>query len=241
MINKYVIANLKMNLTAKDISSYLKILNDKMFVSNVVICPTSIYIPYFLNHSYDVGIQNIYCENFGSFTGEVSPLQVHSMGIRYVIVGHSDRRVMGEDDNLINKKICLALENKLKVIFCVGETLEEREMLKTDKVLKRQIIRGLRGLSKKQLQNILIAYEPVWAVGTNELPENREISDCIEFIKSICKNNLEAIPFILYGGSINEKNISLLNKIENVDGFLIGSSSCDAKKLLKIIEVVDGQ
>ena len=241
MINKYIIANLKMNMDVKQISTYLKIINEKMFVSNVVICPTSIYIPYFLNHSYDVGIQNIYCEDEGPYTGEISPLQSSSLGIRYAIIGHSDRRAMGEDDKLINKKIHRALANNLKVIFCIGETLEQREMLKTDKVLKRQIINGLRGLNKKQLQQVLIAYEPVWAVGTSELPTNREISDCIEFIKDICKNNLDSIPFILYGGSVNEKNISKLNKIDNVDGFLIGSSSCDASKLVKIIEIIDSQ
>lgn len=239
MINKYVIANLKMNMTAKETSEYLKELDKVMFFSNVVICPTNIYIPYFLNHSYDVGIQNIYYENNGPFTGEVSPSQAKSLGIRYAIVGHSDRRQMGEDDGIINKKIKKCLENRVKVIFCIGETLEQRQMFKTDKVLRQQIIRGLRGLNDKQLRNVLIAYEPVWAVGTNDLPNNREISDCIEFIKNVCKTSLEAIPFILYGGSINEKNIISLNKIENVDGFLIGASSCDANKLIKIIEVIE--
>lgn len=239
MINKYVIANLKMNLTAKEIGEYLNVINDKVFVSNVVICPTSIFIPYFLNNGYDVGIQNIYFENDGAYTGEVSPVQAKSMGIKYAIIGHSDRRRMGEDDQIINKKIHKALENKLKVIFCIGETLEEREMLKTDKILKQQIIRGLRGLTEKQLTNILIAYEPVWAVGTNILPTNKEISDCIDFIKGICKENLKTIPFILYGGSINENNIKVLNKIKNVDGFLVGSSASDVQKLMKIIEVID--
>lgn len=239
MINKYIVANMKMNLTAKEVGDYLKVINDKIFVSNVVICPTSIYIPYFLNHGYDVGIQNVYSENNGSYTGEISPLQVKSMGIKYAIIGHSDRRCMGEDDQLINKKIHRALDNKLKVIFCIGETLEEREMLKTDKILKQQIVRGLRGLNAKQLAGVLIAYEPVWAVGTNILPTNKEISDCIEFIKGICKEHLKATPFILYGGSINENNIKTLNEIKNVDGFLIGSSASDAKKLLKIIEVID--
>lgn len=239
MINKYIVVNMKMNLTAKEIGDYLKVINGTIFISNVIICPTSIYIPYFLNNSYDVGIQNIYFENNGSYTGEVSPLQAKSMGVKFAIVGHSDRRLMGEDDQTINKKIHKALTNNLKVIFCIGETLEEREMLKTDKVLKQQIIRGLRGLNEKQLANILIAYEPVWAVGTNILPTNKEISDCVSFIKNICKNNLKSIPLILYGGSINEENIKTLNKIKNVDGFLIGSSANDAERLIKIIEIVD--
>lgn len=239
MINKYIVANMKMNLTAKEISNYLKIINEKVFISNVIICPTSIYLPYFLNHGYDVGIQNVYFENEGSYTGEISPLQVKSMGVKYAIIGHSDRRLMGEDDQLINKKIHKALENKLKVIFCIGETLEEREMLKTDKILKQQIIRGLRGLNEKQLAQVLIAYEPVWAVGTNILPTNKEISDCVNFIRVICKENLKALPFILYGGSINEENIETLNKIKNVDGFLIGAAASNAKKLIKIIEVID--
>ena len=122
MISKYVFANLKMNMTTKEVSEYLKIINDKMFISNVVIFPTSIYIPYFLNQNYDVGIQNIFYENNGPYTGEVSPSQARSMGIKYAIVGHSDRKILGEDGTIINKKLKKCLENKIKVILCVGET-----------------------------------------------------------------------------------------------------------------------
>lgn len=239
MINKYIIANLKMNMTTIEISEYLKKINKKIFISNLIICPTSIYIPYFLNHSYDVGIQNIYYENDGSFTGEVSPKQASSLGIKYAIVGHSDRRIMGEDNIIINMKVKKALENDMKVILCIGETFEEREMFKTDKIIKNQIISALRNISKEDLKNILIAYEPVWAVGTNKLPNKKDISGCINFIKNICKTNLGVIPFILYGGSINEKNIKQLNEIENLDGFLIGNSSCDADKLIKIIDIIE--
>jgi len=241
MINKYVIANLKMNMTALETSEYLSALEKPLFLSNVVICPTSIFIPYFLNHNYDVGIQNVYLENNGPYTGEVSPKQAKSIGVNYAIVGHSDRRNMGEDDELINKKIKKCLENKIKVVFCIGESLEQREMLKTDKVLKQQIIRGLREINSNQLKNILIAYEPVWAVGTNAVPSNKDISDCIEFIKNVCKTNIGSIPLVLYGGSINEENIHFLKKLENADGFLIGSSSCDAHKLIKIIDIIDHQ
>ena len=239
MINKYIIANLKMNMSATEISEYLKTINKKIFVSNLIICPTSIYIPYFLNHSYDVGIQNIYYENNGPFTGEISPKQASSLGIKYAIIGHSDRRNMGEDNFIINKKIKKTLENGMRTILCIGETFEEREMLKTDKILKHQILSGLRNIEKKDFKNILIAYEPVWAVGTNKLPNKKEISSCIDFIKNICKTNLEGIPFILYGGSVNEKNIKQLNEIENLDGFLIGNSSCDAEKLIKIIDIIE--
>lgn len=239
MINKYIVANHKMNMSTTEIGEYLKKINEKMFVSNLIICPTSIYIPYFLNHNYDVGIQNIYYENDGPFTGEISPKQASSLGIKYAIIGHSDRRNMGEDNLTINKKIKKTLENGMKSILCIGETFEEREMLKTDKILKHQILSGLRGVAKKDFKNILIAYEPVWAVGTNKLPNKKEISACINFIKNICKTNLEGIPFILYGGSVNEKNIKQLNEIDNLDGFLIGNSSCDVDKLTKIIEIIE--
>ena len=240
MENKLIIANHKMNMDAKEVNNYLKELG-KIDNKNVVICPTTIYIPYFLKKKYKVGIQNTFIHENGSYTGEVSPKQAKSLGVSYTILGHSERRTyLDESDTFINKKVLEALKNKLKVILCIGETLEERNMLKTDKILKRQIINALRDVD--QVNNVIVAYEPVWAIGTGIVPTNKEISSTISYIKTIIDNlypdnNVK----IIYGGSVTEKNIKSLNKIKEVNGFLVGGASLDTKKLLKIIEVVAGQ
>ena len=156
MANKLVIANHKMNMEAKELNDYLKEL-EKINNKNVVICPTSIYIPYFLKKGFEVGIQNTFMHSNGAYTGEVSPKQAKSLGVNYTILGHSERRsCLEESDTFINKKVLEALNNKLKVVLCIGETLEERNMLKTDKILKRQVINGLRNV--ENIDNVIIAY-----------------------------------------------------------------------------------
>lgn len=240
MSNKIVIANHKMNMNADQIKKYLKSL-ENLDNKNVVICPSSIYIPYFLKKGFQVGIQNTYINDKGSYTGEISPSQAKSLGVNFTIIGHSERRAyLKEDDTLINKKVIEALNNKLKVVLCIGETLEERNMLKTDKVLKRQIIDDLRDV--KSIDNIVIAYEPVWAIGTGVVPNNSEIKATISYIKTIIDNLYhDGSAKIVYGGSVNEKNIKELNKIKEVDGFLVGGASLIPEVFLKIIEVVAGQ
>ena len=240
MANKLVIANHKMNMEAKDLNKYLKeleVINSK----NVVICPTSIYIPYFLKKGFQVGIQNTFMHSNGAYTGEVSPKQAKSLGVNYTILGHSERRnYLEENDTFINKKVLEALENKLKVVLCIGETLEERNMLKTDKILKRQVINGLRNVEK--IRDVIIAYEPVWAIGTGVVPTNKEISSTISYIKTIIDNLYPSSNVkIIYGGSVTEKNIKELMKIDEVSGFLVGGASLNTKAFLKIIEVVESQ
>lgn len=238
-MKKLVVGNLKMNLDLDQIASYLEIINEEVHSPHVVICPTSIYIPYFLSHDYRVGIQNTFLADEGAYTGEISPKQADSMGIAYTILGHSERRMyLKETDDFINKKIIAALKNYMRVIVCVGETLEERKMLKTDRVIKREITNALRGLTKEQLDNVVIAYEPIWAIGTNQTPTNKDIEDMINYIKLLVESyfNYPNIK-VLYGGSVNEKNITELNKIKNLDGYLVGGASTNTEKFLKIIEV----
>ena len=239
MKNKLVVGNMKMNMLTSDIGTYLDEINGKINSSQVVICPTSIYVPYFLKHKYKVGLQNTFFRSEGAYTGEISPLQAASMGISYVIIGHSERRnYFEENDSTINKKIIEALKYDLKVILCVGETGEEKNLLKTARVIKRQLINGLRNIEEDKMKNIIIAYEPVWAIGTSVTPTNKDISETADYIKGIIKGIHEnSEPLVLYGGSVNEKNIKELNKIAEIDGFLVGGASNDAKKFLKIIEV----
>lgn len=238
MINKYIFVNLKSSLLFNDVYNYLNVINDEFFISNLVIFPSNIYIPYFLENKYDVGIQNISNNIDKNFTGEITVLQAKSMGIKYVIIGHSDRNFL-ESDEIINQKIKLALENDFKVIVCIGETQEKRQMLKTYDVLYRQIKNRLRGIDKKYFSNMFIAYEPVLSIGTNILLSNEEIKDTIELIRNIFYKNYDYIPYMLYGGSVNIENIKQLNKISNIDGFLIGTAAYDPKNLVKIIKKID--
>ncbi len=236
---KIVIGNMKMNLNAEEVSDYLKKVNGEITCKRVVLCPSNIYIPYFLGHSYLVGMQNVYFHKSGSYTGEVSPKQASSMGVSLVIIGHSERRTyFKESDSLIHDKIEDAIKENLKVVLCIGETEEEKLLMRTDRVLKKQIKGALKGLPKDMFDNLLIAYEPVWSIGTGEVPKVSDIKSTISYIKGTVfeEFGVENIP-VLYGGSVNEKNIEKLNRISNVSGFLVGGASTDPEKFLKIIEV----
>lgn len=236
MENKIVVANLKMNMLKSDISKYLKETKNLINTNRVVICPTSIYIPYFLNQKYSVGIQDLHYDNDGICTGEVTPKQAKSMGINFAIIGHSERRkYFEENDDLINKKVVSATKEGIKTIVCIGETKEERNMLKTAKVLRKQLIKDLNGAN---LDNVIIAYEPIWAIGSNIICNETDISKTAIYIKQLVKNyfNYNNIK-VIYGGSVNEENIKDISKIEEIDGVLVGSSSIDSSKFLKIIEV----
>lgn len=222
-----VIGNMKMNLTLEEIKDYIKNFpkND-----NVVICPTSIYIPYFLD--YNVGIQNISDKTMGAYTGEVSSKQCRSMGIEYTIIGHSERRsYYNETDAIINEKIKVSLENDLKVILCIGEKDGEN----SKQVIFDQLKNDLKMI--ENIDNIIIAYEPIWAIGTNVTPTNDQIEEIIKYIKELIILSHNKNIKVLYGGSVNEKNISSLCEIPNVDGFLVGGASTKINEFNKIIEV----
>ena len=188
-------------------------------------------------------MQNVFFRTKGEFTGEISPVQAKSMGIDYTILGHCERIIyFNESDSIINKKILCSLKHNMKVIFCVGESLEDKNMLRTDRVLKRQILNGLKDVPLEKLDDVYIVYEPIWAVGTNTCASEYEIEKTICYIKDIVHEFLNFSDIkIMYGGSINDKNIEKLNKINKLDGFLLGSISTIPDKFLKIIEVVVNQ
>ncbi len=241
--NKIVVANLKMNMDLAEVSNYLRVINKTINSKDVIICPTSIFIPYFLKHNYQVGIQNTYYNDFGAYTGEVSPLQAKSMGIDLTILGHSERRLhLNETNELINLKVIEALKHDLKVILCIGETAEEYAAKNTNDILKLQISKSLNNLDQEMLKKVIIAYEPIWAIGTNLTPTNSEIETTISSIKMMIKEqfNFDDMP-VIYGGSVNDKNINELNTIKNIAGYLVGGASLSPDKFLKIIEVVVNQ
>ena len=239
MKNKLIVANLKMNFFAQDLKEYIENIG---FINsdNIVICPTNMYIPYFLNKNYSVGIQDICFKNEGLYTGEVSALQAKSIGVNYAIVGHSERRInFNESNSIINEKIKSCLESNMKVILCVGETIEEKENCITIETIKEQILESLHNID--DLTNIYIAYEPIWAIGTNKIPELEEIKQNILKIKQIIIEHFDFNNIrVLYGGSVNSYNISDLN-IDIIDGFLIGNSSLNPTELKKIIDIVNRQ
>ena len=183
-----------------------------------------------VNSNIEGGAQNSHeQEKSGAYTGSINSSMLKSVGAKYVILGHSENRQSGETDKLINLKIKSALKSGLKVIFCIGETLKEKRKRVTKKVLSRQINLGLNEIRNKN--NIIVAYEPVWSIGTGVIPKNNELYETINFLKRKIKKNK-----ILYGGSVNAKNIEQLKSIDNLDGYLIGGASQDSKKFIDIIK-----
>lgn len=236
MENKLIVGNIKMNMKFGEIANYLSYFKN-IDSKNVVICPSYIYIPYFLNYKFSVGSQNVCSSEDGGYTGEVSAKQLSSIGVKYTIIGHSERRIkLKETDIEINNKIKSALNANLKVILCIGETLEEYKLLKKDEVLKRQLRNALFDI--KDLSNVIIAYEPVWSVGTKKLPSNSELEKTILYIKQLVFDMYKKNIKVIYGGSINEENILKLNDIKNLDGFLIGSASINPIQFIQIIDKV---
>ncbi len=184
------------------------------------------------NSNLEVGAQNCHeNDDYGAFTGQVNSRMLKSVGAKYVILGHSENRKAGENDNLINLKIKSAIKAGLKVIFCVGESLNEKKNKKTTQVLKKQIEKGLQSIKNKS--KIIIAYEPVWSIGTGLIPKSEDLIKSVLFIKNRFGRKS---PKILYGGSVNGDNINQLKNIKSIDGFLIGGASQDPKKIIDIIK-----
>ncbi len=241
MTNKYMyfIANWKMFGGLNSLNSLHSVNNFfKKFKKNkfikIIYCPPSTLIrpmsKKLKNSRIEVGAQNCH-ENltYGAFTGSINSKMLKNVGAKYVIIGHSENRISGENDKLINLKIKSAIKSGLKVIFCIGETSQEKRKKKTSLVLAKQLKKGLNNIKNKS--NIIIAYEPVWSIGTGLIPRSKDLFEVVKFIKQKIKNQK-----VLYGGSVNPKNINELKSIRNIDGFLIGGASQDSKKFIDIIK-----
>jgi triosephosphate isomerase len=242
MTNKYMyfIANWKMYGNLSSLNTLDKVIkfskSKEIKKGRLIYCP-----PYTLINSFSkkfkncqIGIGGQNChenESYGAFTGSVNSRMLKNAGAHFVIIGHSENRIKGESDKLINLKIKSALKAKLKVIFCIGETLAEKRKRRTQSILSKQIKIGLNNIKNKS--NIFIAYEPVWAIGSGIIPKSQDLFKTIEFIKSKFRDKL---PKVLYGGSVNPENIINLKKINNIDGFLIGGASQSAKKFIDIVK-----
>lgn len=210
----------------------------------VVICPPFTHIKSIkdavFGRGISIGAQNIHWENGGAFTGEISANTLKELKCEYVIIGHSERRqYFGENDNTVNKKMLKALETGLIPILCIGESLEERSAGQTFKVLERQLELGLKGVVVKSGVELVIAYEPIWAIGTGQTATTEQAQDAHNFVRSqlikLLGSNIADTVSILYGGSMNEKNAEELLNCPDVDGGLIGGASLDPVKFNAII------
>lgn len=232
MENKIIVANLKNYMSYSDTMSYLDCVEE--LKDEVIFVPTNIYIPYFLDRNHTVGIQDI-SHLEGITTGEVSADQAASLGIKYTIIGHNERVInLNETDNILNKKINNSLKNKLKIVFCVGEK-EKSKFDITCNVIKEKLENTLFNLNKEEIKNIIIAYEPFWAIGSDKVPTNDFTQKIVKFIKDLIFDRFNFKISVLYGGSVKESNIDDLKNISNIDGFLIGEASIDSSKLVKIV------
>ena len=242
---RYFIGNWKMfgvpksiNILNKINSFYLKDKNRNKY--RVIITPpyTLIenYAKYFKNKKILIGSQNCYQkEQFSSNTAAVSPFMLRSVGAQYTLVGHSDNRGEGDTDSMLKDKVKYALKNKLKVVFCIGENKSEKKNKKTLSVLKRQLVKVLEKNFNKN--NIIVAYEPIWSIGTGKIPTVNELKKTTIHIKKVLKSIFKKnSPAVLYGGSVDGSNVEMFKEIREIDGFLIGGASKSSKKFIDIIK-----
>lgn len=249
MRTKVIAGNWKMNNdingTIELISGIKSILAGKKIDAKLIVCPpfTSLETAKELLKGSVVGLgaQNMYFEENGAFTGEISAAMLKSVGCEYVILGHSERRtIFGETDELINKKVKKALASGLKPIFCIGETLEERESGTTFDVIKRQINAGLSGLSDSDMETVIIAYEPVWAIGTGKVASPAQAQEVHAFIRGelvkLFGSASAERTIIQYGGSVKPDNARELLGQADIDGALVGGACLKAESFVGIAE-----
>lgn len=188
-----------------------------------------------------LGAQNLFWEKEGAYTGEISPQMVASAGCRYVIIGHSERRQsFGETDQSVNRKTRAAISNGLEPVFCIGETEKERDADDTFNILDKQIKMGLEGFSPDDMQPVILAYEPVWAIGTGKTATSAQAQEVHRFIRNLVEKlfgkKIAGSVRILYGGSVKPENIKELMSMPDVDGALVGGASLNAEKFAEIIK-----
>lgn len=236
-MDKYIAANWKMNNDFSDIKpfvSYIK--KNAKKEKNLIVCVPSVMIKSFADTAKKLvatGAENCYFAEKGAYTGEISANMVKSAGASYVIVGHSERRqIFGETNDVCNKKLHAALSAGLKVIFCIGETLDERTKYKS--VLKKEIIEGFAGIT--DFSNVIVAYEPVWAIGTGVVATTADIVKVHTYIKNLIKEEFNADMPVLYGGSVKPSNSKEILALNEVDGVLIGGASLKAEDYIAIAQ-----
>lgn len=243
----FIAGNWKMNKTVGEALDFVRQL--KASISGiegveVAIAPpfTALYPTYqeLKGSPIHLAAQNLFWEEKGAYTGEISPLMLKELGCQYVIIGHSERRqFFGETDETVNRRIKAGLHQGLRVIFCIGETLKEREEGKTFSVIERQVEGGLRDFGGKEIESVVVAYEPVWAIGTGKTATTEQAEEAHRFIRQklekLYTRNISEKVRIQYGGSVTPENIKGLMNQENIDGALVGGASLKAETFSKIV------
>ena len=206
----------------------------------VIITPPYTLLEYFAkqfkNKRITIGSQNCYQKDkFSSNTAAISPYMIRSVGAKYTLVGHSDNRAEGDTDLMLKNKVKFALTNNLKVVFCIGENNKQKKNNQTFKVLKKQLVKVLE--KKFNKSNIIVAYEPIWSIGTGKIPNQKDLLKTTIYIKKVLKNIFKKnSPAVLYGGSVDGNNIDMFKQIKEIDGFLVGGASKSSKKFIDIIK-----
>ncbi|MGG0787786.1 triose-phosphate isomerase [Peribacillus simplex] len=248
-MRKPIIAgNWKMNKTLSDATAFLEEVSNlipKQDVIDTVVCAPALFLDQLVQAAkgtdVKIGAQNMHFEESGAFTGEISPIALADLGVSYVILGHSERREMfNETDEAVNKKAHAAFAHQLTPIVCCGETLEQREAGETNDFVGSQIEKGLAGLSDDQLKQAVIAYEPIWAIGTGKSSSAQDANEVCAHIRSVVadkfSNEAAAAIRIQYGGSVKPENIKEYMAQPDIDGALVGGASLKSDSFLQLLE-----
>lgn len=248
-MRKNVIAgNWKMNKLKSDADHFMEQVVEKVPSDEgveAIVCAPFVYLASLVEKAkgtnVKVGAQNMHFEEKGAFTGEVSPVMLKDLGVSYVILGHSERReLFGETDESVNKKVKAAFQHGLSPIVCVGETLDQREANETKPHVEAQVKKALDGLTEEQVSNTIIAYEPIWAIGTGKTASNEDANEVCAHIRQVVKSNVTEQAaeqvVIQYGGSVKPANIGDLLKQSDIDGALVGGASLEPDSFLELVE-----
>ena len=226
-MDKLIVTNFKMNLSKEEVLEYKKIVENSD-IKNLIISPSNIYLDLMSSNKYDLCAQTGYYEDFGTHTGEVSFKQLKSLGVKYSLIGHSETRNMSNEDIPLKLKSCI--NNGIVPILCVGNDINEKDTSKLFCILDKE----LKILSGLKINDIIIAYEPTWAIGTGVTPSLENIKSVHTYIKNVLSKVYNIKCKVIYGGSVNMSNIKEICSIEEVGGVLIGSSSLNPNNLLKM-------
>ena len=246
MRRKIIAGNWKMNKLPNEAMEFIQKIEPVAAKSehDVILCTPYTDLFYSLMTAQEtkikIGAQNMHYEEKGAYTGEISGQMLKSIGVEYVIIGHSERRAyFAETDETVNLKVKAALKNELKPIVCVGESVEQRESGKAQEVVTSQTTKALESLSEDEVKGIIIAYEPIWAIGTGKTATAEDAETTIKWIREeIAKNYGQMVSesvIILYGGSVKSSNAKELFSMPNIDGGLVGGASLDAEEFSKIV------